>query len=239
MIQATTLLRMPKKPLKSKPPHGQALVMRRDELGISQDDVAERTGGIVYKQLMYRLENGLQKPSTLSYEQTLALAAALEWTVKRLNDILGVQPRFTPKFGDEVLDNYALPTAELRLPVVDAGTSLPVWDDTQETVDIRVPETQHRDPKRLFCVRQVGDSMRGYAGHGSTVVFDRDAEPQLGVVIAVHVPDDGLIIKRYFGDGGSGTLLLGNDNTTSTPRVFEAPEGASVYGVAIGRWDPG
>jgi SOS-response transcriptional repressor LexA len=238
MLTTSTLTRMPKKPLSAKPAHGQALVRRRDELGISQDDVEEITDGVVYKQLVYRLENGINKPDSLSYEQTLALAHALQWPVSKLNEVLGVKARVRPEFGDEVLDRHALAAQVLRLPVVLAGAGLPQWDDEHETVVIRVPETQHRDPSRLFCVRIVGESMRGYADPGATVVFDRDGEVEPGKVVAVHIPDDGLIVKRYYGIAESGLPLLGNDNREVQPNVFPAPDGAAIYGVAIGRWDP-
>ncbi|WP_299432140.1 hypothetical protein [uncultured Meiothermus sp.] len=58
--------------------------------------------------------------------------------------------------------------------------------------------------------------------------------PERGKVVAVWLAGDGVVIKRYLGVE-NGLLLFGNDNRTHRA-VFEAPEGSTVVGVAVGRY---
>lgn len=234
---STTLYDVPKKPLHLKPPHGQRLVRRRDELKISQGDIEERTNNVIYKQLMYRLENGQVKPRRLTADQLHALALALEWTIDELREALDLGP--APKMPeDAVIQASAFPVGELSMPYVLAGAGLPQWnDDPSSHVSINLPETRRRDIGKLFAVRVVGNSMLTYASDGDLVVFECSDHADLGRIVAVHVPDDGLIVKRFFGVSDTGRLLLGNDNRDVVPNVFEAPDGARVYGMSIGKWE--
>ncbi len=229
---------MPKKPLTSKPVHGQNLVRRRQELGVSQGDIEELTNEVVYKQLVYRLENGHTQPRSLNADQLHALAEALRWTVDELREALLLPP--LPKMPDnDVLRWSAFAVGELSIPYVLAGAGLPQWnDDRSETITLMLPETRQRDRERLFAVRIVGDSMRGYATDGALVVFECADHADLGAVVAVHIPDDGLIVKRFYGLSQDGLLRLGNENRDVQPSVFEAPEDARIYGVSLGTWRP-
>lgn len=232
LIQTTTIRYMPKAK-RPKPPHGIALEVRRAQVQKSLDDIVTESEGRLYKQLLYRLENGKKDPDSLTYEQTLELSRALEWSVRELNDVLGVDTARE----DDALRDLSIPVAQVELPVVNAGAGLPQWNDEAEMVTIVVPETMGKDRGNLFCVRVTGDSMTGYASNGDLVVFEKTSVAELGQVVAVHIPDDGLIVKRYYG-GDNGLLVLGNENRSIEPRTFPAPEGSAIYGVSIGRWQP-
>jgi phage repressor protein C with HTH and peptisase S24 domain len=75
---------------KPKPDYGQRLEQRRGQVRKSLDDIADETDGVLYKQFLYRLENGRKKPSTLTVDQIGLLATALEWTPRQLADALNI-----------------------------------------------------------------------------------------------------------------------------------------------------
>lgn len=230
---ANSIYYMPRRPKYPKPPHGKALVARRAEVGKSLDDIVGE-GQNLYKQLLYRLENGKVEPSRLTYPQLTDLSNSLEWSMEELASVLGL----STARKDGVIENLGMPVLPVQLPVVNAGAGLPQWNDEAETITLVVPETKGRDRGDLFCVRVCGDSMVGYANDGDLVVFERASTADRGKIVAVHIPDDGLVVKRYYGMSEDGSLILGNENRSVQPLTFEAPEGSTIYGVSIGRWQP-
>ena len=79
---------VPTKPLERGP--GSLIAQRRRALGKTLDGIDEESGGLIYRQMLYRLEHGHKKSDSLTWDQTYALANALEWTVEKLNAVLGV-----------------------------------------------------------------------------------------------------------------------------------------------------
>lgn len=73
-----------------KPALGRRLVARRAELGLSLARVEALTNGVVYDQLLFRLENGKFKPENLKVSQRLALAEVLQWTPEQLDEALEI-----------------------------------------------------------------------------------------------------------------------------------------------------
>jgi repressor LexA len=125
-----------------------------------------------------------------------------------------------------------------RIPIVDAGAGLPKWNDLDERIVIALPELKGKTEHQLFAVRVCGDSMSGYAEDGQVVIFDTEKEVMRGAIVAVHYPDDGLVVKRFLGISSENRLLLGNENRDGYDPVFDAPEGAQIRGVSIGTWKP-
>ena len=93
-----------KPPTKPKPEYGQRLEARRAVLRKSLDNIADETNGFLYKQLLYRLENGRKRPETLNMEQIAYLARALEWSpgqlASALNVVLPAQLQDKPTWGE-------------------------------------------------------------------------------------------------------------------------------------------
>lgn len=186
----------PRKPIDQYPPQGQVLIRRREEVGVtSLGQVEILTDGVVYKQLAWRLDNGHTHPRNLNAEQESAYARILEWTRDEFREALGLPP--IPRMpNDEVIQRDAWPVGDFEIPYVFAGAGLPQWNDDQsETIGLMVPQTRRGSPGEHFAVRIVGDSMRDYAADGDLVVFRRADEADKGKIVAVHIPDDGLIVK--------------------------------------------
>ncbi len=79
--------------------------------------------------------------------------------------------------------------------------------------------------------------MSPYLEDGAIAIIYRDpARVEVGKVVSVWFADDGVCVKRYLGETKTGLLLLGNENTTEHPRVFEAPLGSKITGVVVGRY---
>lgn len=213
--------------------YGSALTRRRNELGKSRGQIESETNGVIYEQWLYRLESESPKDGPrLTFEQTVELARALEWSVDRLNDELGVETRLPA----QVIEEHGIAVNILRIPFVEAGAGMPIWSDGAQMEAVTLPSLKGRRSENLFGVYLDGDSMKGYASTGKAVIFDREKLVQRGSVVAVHVPDDGLIVKYYYGVTENGRLILGHANPDYEPQVFEAPDGSAIYGVSVGRW---
>ena len=80
----------------------------------------------------------------------------------------------------------------------------------------------------LFTVRVRSDSMEPTFSEGDIVLFVRASEPESGKIVAVHVPDDGLIIKRF--QRVRDTWITTSDNPAYPPR--ELKDGERILDVA-------
>lgn len=75
---------------------GRALASRRAYLGLSGQDINERTGQLVYPKLLSRLETGKKHPAEMQIQRFLALATALEMTPVDFAEAVGLR---YPKSG--------------------------------------------------------------------------------------------------------------------------------------------
>lgn len=67
-----------------------ALKVRRVQLGISQEGVADLTNGVVSQSTMSALEVGRQELTDLAYMRVVALARALSWSLGEMQRATGV-----------------------------------------------------------------------------------------------------------------------------------------------------
>lgn len=72
------------------PPWATALKVRRVQLGISQEGVADLTNGVVSQSTMSALEVGRQELTDLAYMRVVALARALSWSLGEMQRATGV-----------------------------------------------------------------------------------------------------------------------------------------------------
>lgn len=200
---------------------GRELSARLALLGKSYDDLTEETDGLLYPKLLTRLATG-EKPITRLYqEQYQALLSALEWTPQELARAAG-EPIPEPDHPDEV------PVRSIRIPIVDAGAGLPIWDPGHgEWIDVDLPDLRRYQRGDLFGVRVWGDSMLPTVVAGDIVVCARDERAENGRMVAAWV-DDGLLIKRVLRD--NGTVWLASDNVSYPPQ--RAKGDLRVFGVA-------
>jgi len=164
-----------------------------------------------------------KEPTTLE-----RLIRALQWTPEQFTRATGLE---LPSLSHPV---DALPVRRYRIPIVDAGAGLPVWNDSGEFVILDLPELRGKPESELFAVRVKGDSMMPTYLNGDVVVCWTEGLPEAGRVVAVHQHGDGVILKRlrYVGD----QAMLYSDNPAHPP--VPLGEYDRIYGVALGMWRP-
>ncbi len=198
---------------------------------MSQVDLAAKAG--VSQSLISSIEKGAIRPERMRLETLLGLMKALRWSPEEFEEAVGVKLPILEQLKmreteEQILRDHALPVKTHIIPIVDAGAGLPSWTDTGEQIEVVLPEISGYDRRDLFAVRVRGDSMEPTLSEGDIVLFVRDGEPESGKIVAVHVPDDGLIVKRLQRVGDA--WLLVSDNPAHPPRELE--DGERIFGVA-------
>ncbi len=213
----------------SKPRWALAIKARREDLGLSQEELALRAD--VSQSLVSQIERGVQNPAVISVDRFYRLLRALEWTPEEFAEATGLElPGVTrePKAED-----LGMPVEVYTLPLIQAGAGPPWYQDEAETITLALPELRYPKDK-LFVVRIVGDSMSPYLENGDlAVVYQDPGLAAKGKAVAVWLADDGVVIKRFLGETEDGLLYLGNDNPAHPP--FLAPPGSRIVGVVVKR----
>ena len=208
---------------------GISIRKRMRELGISQKELGVKVGrsqGWVSQELLKDTERVIKHLWVKDPDTLKALLRALRWTQRQFVEATGIN---IPSYIDDtVLNEHAVPVHAVTIPVVDAGAGLPSWSDEGEMIVVELPELREFKRDDLFAVRVRGNSMEPTFREGDTVIFARDADPVSGSVVAVHVPDDGLLIKRL--QRMNGDWVLASDNPEFAPRKLQ--EGERIFGVA-------
>lgn len=213
-----------------KPVYGRTIDARRTYLGKTLDDIETETNGIIYRTLLHRLEKGVKLPESLTYEQTVHLARALEWTVDKLNGVLGVK---VPTV-DQVVATSGEVIRVKRIPLAVEDLNLPVWG-SEDYMVMQLPKLSQYDETELYGVEIAGHKIIPYASNGDIVVFQRKSKAQPGDIVSARVDDARLIVRRYYGSN-SDMLQFWDDDPAAKERVVSAPKGTEIHGVAIGRW---
>src|SRR5690606_7862812 len=112
MLASVALREKERQAVKPSSP-GNAIAARRRWLGLTAEDVVERTGGSINLKLLSQLENNHYDPGDLRLSKYKALLDALHWTPAEFEEATGVPP----------LVSDPLPGAEdfepvLRIPVM-------------------------------------------------------------------------------------------------------------------------
>jgi repressor LexA len=173
---------------RSKPAYGRKLEAWRAEVGLSLDElVAQINHEAIYKQLLYRLENGLKDPKTLTYLQTTLLANALKREVDELNYVLGVFSQKPINVSQSKLDDFRIAP---MIGLAQAG---------KPTEYYPVPRTIYRPGMVVYQVS--GNSMTtgnsDSLRDGDFVFCDTSLNELVeGKVYVVEVVGDGIAVKR-------------------------------------------
>lgn len=217
--------------VREKPPWGLKIAARRAELDKSLTDIDNETNGVVYTQLLYRIESGRKDPGTIKANQLEALLAALKWTPNQWRVALGEEPIFeSPK--PKVFWPQSDQPQHLgrRINVYPAGTG-PAWDLHDVLEVTYLPEDMYPN-QDVVGLKAMGDSMAPYLPKNAIAVIvldDGQAEP--GDYCGVWLSDDGVVIKRFVQESPTGELLLESLNPEpGEPTLFTAPLGSRIMG---------
>lgn len=205
------------------PTIGDRMRLRRKELGLSAEKVAERLG--VSPATVYRYEKGdIEKlPGDI---------------LPTLSEILQTTPAYLMGWDESVSASAIPPGFEplpkmVKRPLVGSiacGEPITAEENIEDYVD--VPENVQCD----FCLRCKGDSMIDAGIHDGDVVYIH-ITPQVenGQIAAVRI-DGEATLKRVFWDESSQTLTLLAENRNFAPLVYTGPilETVHVEGRAVG-----
>jgi repressor LexA len=225
---------MPRK-VKTKSPESQALRARREQLELSQEQLALVAGDLVSQSAVSDLETGRTTLEKLEARRVAALARALNWTLPELQEATGIDlaaPRLEP--GDRV--SHPTPGVFLTARRLASASAPTHANDSLEDVQIWVPNELMRRGTEPFVVD--GASMSPSLENGEVALCDtRDTELRDGKVYVLTVKGDGECIKRARRVGDQWFLTSDNpkfqsftrDSVSIIGRVYHVmPRGRAV-----------
>ena len=204
---------------------GERIRLRREQLGMTQTQLAEAIGST--KLNIYKYENDII--SNIPSDKMESIAAALRTDPAYLMgwEIKDADPAPEIPFGFEPLPKT------VKKPLVGniaCGEPITAEQNIEDYID--VPEDMHCD----FILRCHGDSMIDAGIQDGDVVYIR-VQPQVenGEIAAVRI-DNEATLKRVFWDENAQTLQLLPANNAYMPRVFSgsALELVQIEGKAVG-----
>jgi repressor LexA len=188
----------------------QTIRQLREQLGLSQDELAKRLG---YKSrsTIAKIESG---SNDIPQSKIAAFAAALETTPARLLG-LDTPAEPTPQRGSSAYTK--------RVPLlgtIAAGCPLFAEENIEEYIEIN--DSIRAD----LCLRVQGDSMIGARIYDGDLVFIRKQPDVADGEIAAVLVDDSATLKRVYKDRGA--IRLHSENPKYRPMVFTADNCDSI-----------
>ena len=194
--------------------------LRREELGLSQEELAQRMG-YRSRSSITKLEKGV---NDLPQSKVEELAQALETTPAAL---LGLDIPATPLCppGFEPLP------AMTQVPLIGSiACGTPITAEQNIECYIGVPAAWHAD----FALTCTGDSMTPTICNGDIVCIRSQPEVEQGEIAAVRIGEEATL--KHFHRQGDAVMLLA-DNSSVCPPMFYAGEQLSelhIEGKAVG-----
>ena len=194
------------------------LRLRREELGLSQEELAQRMG-YRSKSSITKLEKGINDIPQSKVEE---LAAALQTTPAYL---LGLDTPCPPPPGFEPLP------AMTRVPLVGSiacGTPILAEENIKEYIG--VPAAWRAD----FALECHGDSMAPRICDGDIVCIRRQPEVESGQIAAVRIGDEATL--KHFYRSGDVVQLIAENPAVCPPMVYAGTQldEMAVEGLAVG-----
>jgi len=194
------------------------LRLRREELGLSQEQLAQRMG-YRSKSSITKLEKGINDIPQSKVEE---LAAALETTPAYL---LGLDVSFAPPPGFEPLP------AMTRVPLVGSiACGTPITAEQNIESYIGVPAAWHAD----FALTCHGDSMAPTICDGDIVCIRCQPEVEQGEIAAVRIGEEATL--KHFHRQGDAVMLIADNAVACPPMIYTGPqlEEIRIEGKAVG-----
>lgn len=219
-----------------KPAWGRKIAARRTELGLSLAAVEDATDGVVYSQLLYRLENGRMNPDNVKAHQLEALLRVLEWTLADWNALPGRprevqgEHRHAPEHRDardEVQLDPAVTVGRRSIEVYDILSAGPGGDGGTVIEVIDIPDTW-RGEHAAYEVS--GNSMSPDIEDGDRVVVKLQDYASPGNEIVCYVPDHGMLVKYLERTTSDGQYVLTSYNPEYRP-IWTTE--ITIYGVVV------
>lgn len=193
---------------------GQRIKARREELGISAEDLGQKIGKA--KTTIYRYELGLIEKMPTSVLE--AIAAALQTSPAYL---MGwTENKSLSSWQAQNFDNIS-PVQTQRVPMLgEIACGKPIWanEDRESYVQAGV------NIKADFCLIARGDSMIGARIHDGNIVFCRSQNMVENGEIAAVIIGDEATLKRVYYYPDKQKLVLQAENPKYEPFVYVGSE---------------
>ena len=195
------------------------ILQRRLELGLSQEELAQRMG-YRSKSSITKLEKGVNDIPQSKVEE---FAAALETTPAWL---MGLEnPAFVPPPGFEPLPEM------VRVPLVGSiACGSPITAEQNIECYIGVPAAWHAD----FALTCHGSSMAPTICDGDIVCIRCQPEVEQGEIAAVRIGDEATL--KHFHRQGDTVMLLADNAAVCPPMIYAGPQlnEIQIEGRAVG-----
>lgn len=194
------------------------LHLRRKELGLSQEELAQRMG-YRSKSSITKLEKGI---NDLPQSKVEELAQALETTPAALLG-LGAPCACPPGFEP-------LP-AMVQVPLIGSiACGTPITAEQNIECYIGVPAAWHAD----FALTCHGDSMAPTICNGDIVCIRCQPEVEQGEIAAVRIGDEATL--KHFHRQGDTVMLLADNAAVCPPMIYAGPQlnEIQIEGRAVG-----
>ena len=191
---------------------------RREQLGLSQEELAARMG-YRSKSSITKLEKGINDLPRAKLEE---LAAALNTTPAWL---MGLVDLLSPPPGFELLPEM------VRVPLVGSiACGTPITAEQNIECYIGVPAAWHAD----FALTCHGSSMAPTICDGDIVCIRRQPEVEQGEIAAVRIGEEATL--KHFHRQGETVMLLADNAAVCPPMIFAGPqlEEIQIEGRAVG-----
>ena len=191
---------------------------RREQLGLSQEELAARMG-YRSKSSITKLEKGINDLPRAKLEE---LAAALDTTPAWL---MGLVDLPFPPPGFEPLPEM------VRVPLVGSiACGTPITAEQNIECYIGVPAAWHAD----FALTCHGSSMAPTICDGDIVCIRRQPEVEQGEIAAVRIGEEATL--KHFHRQGETVMLLADNAAVCPPMIFAGPqlEEIQIEGRAVG-----
>lgn len=183
---------------------GQRIKERREELDITQDELAKRLG--------YKSRSSINKIELDIYNLKQS-------KIKAIADALQTTPGYIMGWNDT--DQYVLPISVQSLPLLgNISCGNPILAD--EHIELYVELTTKI--KADFCLKAKGDSMINARIHDGDIVFIRKQDTIDNGEIAAVIIGDEATLKRVFYYPDEGKLVLQAENPKYEPFVYIGDE---------------
>ena len=194
------------------------LRLRREELGLSQEQLAQRMG-YRSKSSITKLEKGINDIPQSKLEE---LAAALETTPAYL---LGLDTPCLPPPGFEPLPKM------VKVPLVGSiACGTPILAEQNIESYIGVPAAWRAD----FALTCHGDSMSPTICDGDIVCIRCQPEVEQGEIAAVRIGEEATL--KHFHQQGDTVMLLADNAAVCPPMIYAGPQlnEIQIEGRAVG-----
>lgn len=199
---------------------GQRIKIRRKEIGISAEYVAEKLG--VSPATIYRYENGdIEK---VPGDRLAPIAKILQTTPQAL---MGWEmPTQILPTNDTPLPSSTIPIDPSKwhqIPILGRiSAGLPLY--AEEHIE-GYTLTDLNGGAEYFALRVQGDSMNAIGiNDGYIIIVRRQEEVENGEVAVVMVGDDDATVKRFYSAGDTVTLLPQSTNPIHKPQIYNTKD---------------